>query len=597
MRAGGLAVHPGLALHHRHGETIHRNSRAMQAMSTGTLSVPVNDCLSVSLPSGVISVGYNWHTTGATNFSVYLMPETEFNNFFTGLSFMHYPQISRTKTAAVWLPTVVMTSSTAVAKRYVLVGSNFAAVTLEGMTHISLGACLATPSCQNGGLCEVANDGSAICDCMPGWSGTDCTTPVCSVVTCNSHQSCTGPDICTCTSGWAGITCQTPTCSPICVPGQGACTAPNTCTCSFGFSGSTCSLVNGGYTAFGSYGACTPVSSNDAAGCTQTRTRTCTNPTPVGGSDCSGLGAASQTISCSCAPVNGGMSAWSDTGSCALATGTLTCFQSQVRTCTNPIPRFGGAACTGTFSQSVSCACGPLNGGYGAWNFTSECSYSSISSATCTRNRVRECNSPTPQFGGLSCTAQNLGASIESVACVCPPRDGGYTAYGKWSICAGRPICSQSRARACTNPEPGNGGRSCLQLYGAATESRVCTTCEASGAPLTSSSASSTSEDYLSTYDISGSGSGASTFSTAWSSPATWIIVSVISLVLNVIFGFLYIWYAQTQKRKTWPNQQRGGQQFYQQQSQQTGPSIAAGGDVRIFMPPVGLQSSPLEAH
>ena len=51
--------------------------------------------------------------------------------------------------------------------------------------------------------------------------------------------------------------------------------------------------------------------------------------------------------------VNGRWSAWSAWGDCSLTCGNGS--QTRMRTCTNPPPSAGGAACSGISSQSQSC--------------------------------------------------------------------------------------------------------------------------------------------------------------------------------------------------------------------------------------------------
>jgi len=77
-----------------------------------------------------------------------------------------------------------------------------------------------------------------------------------------------------------------------------------------------------------------------------TQFRTCTNPAPAnGGAACAG--AASQSCNTQACPINGG---WSDFGACSASCGGGT----QFRTCTNPIPANGGAACIGNVSQTCN---------------------------------------------------------------------------------------------------------------------------------------------------------------------------------------------------------------------------------------------------
>jgi hypothetical protein len=123
--------------------------------------------------------------------------------------------------------------------------------------------------CFNGGTC-VAPD---TCACAPGWTGVDCSLPLCAQATgavttsaspdvpltlvragdpttnnlpatsppragdaviayytCPHGGNCTQPGVCTCEKGWGGPNCTTPLCAQECLNG-GNCTAPDVCTC------------------------------------------------------------------------------------------------------------------------------------------------------------------------------------------------------------------------------------------------------------------------------------------------------------------------------------------------------------------------------
>lgn len=102
-------------------------------------------------------------------------------------------------------------------------------------------SCAALSNC-NGmrGSC-VATAGAPQCVCNAGWSGADCSTPVCN---CNSHQYCevllAAPE-CKCSGGWTGADCMTaipPTevgslsCPSGCSGDHGQCNfATGQCTC------------------------------------------------------------------------------------------------------------------------------------------------------------------------------------------------------------------------------------------------------------------------------------------------------------------------------------------------------------------------------
>jgi len=79
--------------------------------------------------------------------------------------------------------------------------------------------------CFNNGTC-VAPD---TCRCAPGWSGFDCSVPVCPVE-CKHNGKCVLPGLCHCEMGWSGADCSQPVCAQECMNG-GRCVAPDTCQC------------------------------------------------------------------------------------------------------------------------------------------------------------------------------------------------------------------------------------------------------------------------------------------------------------------------------------------------------------------------------
>jgi len=78
--------------------------------------------------------------------------------------------------------------------------------------------------CFNNGTCIAPNT----CQCAPGWSGTDCSIPVCEQ-TCLHNGNCTHPNTCTCERGWSDHDCSVALCAQEC--NNGNCVAPDTCGC------------------------------------------------------------------------------------------------------------------------------------------------------------------------------------------------------------------------------------------------------------------------------------------------------------------------------------------------------------------------------
>lgn len=108
-----------------------------------------------------------------------------------------------------------------------------------------------------------------------------------------------------------------------------------------------------------------------------------------------------------CAPVNGGWSGWTDSsgwvnvGTCGQYNA---CQQrqdkTQSRTCNNPAPSCGGAACSGSATQTITqyVSCGATNGGWSAWDpVCPACSDTPIT-------QTRTCTNPAPSCGGATCT-------------------------------------------------------------------------------------------------------------------------------------------------------------------------------------------------
>ncbi|PAA64918.1 hypothetical protein BOX15_Mlig013074g1 [Macrostomum lignano] len=100
-------------------------------------------------------------------------------------------------------------------------------------------------SCQK--QCRSRNDmlGHYSCSatgeiqCLPGYSGARCTTPICQPACV--HGTCTGPNQCSCFNGWRGSNCSDCIPMPQC-SGRGYCTKPLECLCPPGYGGLFCDI-------------------------------------------------------------------------------------------------------------------------------------------------------------------------------------------------------------------------------------------------------------------------------------------------------------------------------------------------------------------
>ncbi|XP_046373382.2 SCO-spondin-like isoform X11 [Haliotis rufescens] len=219
---------------------------------------------------------------------------------------------------------------------------------------------------------------------------------------------------------------------------------------------------------------------------TVVRSRSCTNPAPQnGGNNCTGSTFEAQNRNCgfSACPINGGLTQWTqwNVPNCPQTCGsTATLTATRTRSCSNPVPQFGGRDCTGlgnVFENQVrSCglsAC-PTDGGLSFWTQWSipSCSVTCGTTASRVVTRTRSCTNPPPSDGGRDCTG--LGATFDSETRNCGlspcPIDGGVTQWAQWSdpgcsvTCGTSATKTLTRTRTCTNPTPQFGGRVCTEL-------------------------------------------------------------------------------------------------------------------------------------
>ncbi|CAG2188225.1 Coadhesin,Hemicentin-1,Mucin-like protein [Mytilus edulis] len=133
----------------------------------------------------------------------------------------------------------------------------------------------------------------------------------------------------------------------------------------------------------------------------QQRRRRCNSPIPsAGGSDCNGTNVQRQGCNVVGCPVDGNWSGWSSWNICsARCNGGV---QDRTRICNTPQPSNGGLYCNGINADSRPCNnvnC-EVHGQWGHWQGSESCN------TTCGNgiiNRSRNCDSPSPMFGGSDC--------------------------------------------------------------------------------------------------------------------------------------------------------------------------------------------------
>ena len=190
--------------------------------------------------------------------------------------------------------------------------------------------------------------------------------------------------------------------------------------------------------------------------------------------------------------VNGGWTDWASWTDSTACDATCTKTQSQVRTCTNPVPSADGSDCSlldggaAIEYQTISCSAGEgscpadpvdTDGGWTPWSNWTD--YQPCD-AFCNKQQLqtRTCTNPTPTGAGADCSAIDGGnsSSIQLVQCqpgegLCAPLPihGGWTSWAPWqdtAQCGANCLKPQERSRDCTNPAPQNGGNDCSALDG-----------------------------------------------------------------------------------------------------------------------------------
>eukprot|EP00057_Strongylocentrotus_purpuratus_P017491 XP_011671965.1 PREDICTED: uncharacterized protein LOC756169 [Strongylocentrotus purpuratus] len=207
--------------------------------------------------------------------------------------------------------------------------------------------------------------------------------------------------------------------------------------------------VDGGWSSYSDWDAC----SVSCGGGNQTRTRTCSDPTPAyGGANCTGENIEVRACGEGICPTHGG---WSAYGSFSLC--NTDCQKTRYRTCTNPAPKDGGDDCPDSEVDVSYCSvldC-PVNGQWSEWSVIT-------CDETCRGSKRRTCSNPPPLRGGADC----VGSSREEYGictgfkCV---QNGAWSDWAPWSSCS--KTCDRGgishRRRHCSNPHPRNGGKDC----------------------------------------------------------------------------------------------------------------------------------------
>ncbi|XP_041848471.1 properdin-like isoform X3 [Melanotaenia boesemani] len=214
---------------------------------------------------------------------------------------------------------------------------------------------------------------------------------------------------------------------------------------------------------------------------TRMRQRSCSNPAPSNdtnphGNTCPGDSFERQDCSelPNCA-VNGNWGAWSSPGPCSVTCGVG--LQLSNRQCDNPTPKYGGKYCEGPSSQSSVCQspC-PVHGFWSGWSSWSECSASCIPQGQqLTRIRQRLCSNPAPSSSPPGQACQGEAEQVSNCANLpyCPVNGawGPWSAYSSCAVTCGVGLLVSSRK--CDNPAHKYGGSSCP---GEARRTKICST-------------------------------------------------------------------------------------------------------------------------
>ncbi|XP_066916682.1 coadhesin-like [Clytia hemisphaerica] len=119
---------------------------------------------------------------------------------------------------------------------------------------------------------------------------------------------------------------------------------------------------------------------------------------------------------CDCQKVDGGLTEWTQFTPCSTSCGPGT--KERVRFCAAPYPQFGGKDCSGSLKESEPCNLRPCprNGGWGVWI-----------QGTCSKKcgggvkiNTRSCNKPAPSKCGKDCVGATTSKPISCNTHRCP---------------------------------------------------------------------------------------------------------------------------------------------------------------------------------